>query len=128
DFTDTDTWFTQIPGEDRAAIPPVPILYILNNASDILAYRCFHRDAFESGSNCSDMIIPQPLPAKGHSRVSPPPSLPPPTIPLTNKLIPSISLKSPPPPLLPPPSSSSSTSSISNIINNNIINNNNVDN
>ncbi|CAJ0905889.1 2993_t:CDS:2 [Entrophospora sp. SA101] len=70
DFTDTDTWITQTPSEDRVEIPSVPIVYILNNASDILAYRCFHRDAFESGFNCSDMITPQPLPTRVTSAAS----------------------------------------------------------
>ncbi|CAH1757771.1 4143_t:CDS:10 [Entrophospora sp. SA101] len=70
DFTDTDTWITQTPSEDRVEIPSVPIVYILNNASDILAYRCFHRDAFESGFNCSDMITPQPLPTRDNVHIS----------------------------------------------------------
>ncbi|CAG8453287.1 805_t:CDS:10 [Diversispora eburnea] len=66
DFTCTDYWSGLVAGEEKQ-IPPVPILYILNDECDILGYRCFYNDAIFSGENFSEISPPKVLPTTGHS-------------------------------------------------------------
>ncbi|CAG8534711.1 24827_t:CDS:10 [Cetraspora pellucida] len=67
DFTCTESWVTRLTGDENTTVPPVPILYILNDECDLVAYRCFHKDAFLAQENFSGMAPPKMLPATGHS-------------------------------------------------------------
>ncbi|CAG8434222.1 1757_t:CDS:2 [Ambispora gerdemannii] len=66
DFTDTEEWLTKI-ADDTVSVPPVPIVYILNDEGDLLAYRCFNEAAFEAQETCTDMVIAQNIPSTGPS-------------------------------------------------------------
>ncbi|CAG8537457.1 18407_t:CDS:10 [Acaulospora morrowiae] len=75
DFTSTAHWTTRVDAEENVQIPPVPILYILNDESDILGYHCFHKDVFTSKENFSGMSAPRVLPTSGHSLELQPPKI-----------------------------------------------------
>ncbi|CAG8450442.1 120_t:CDS:10 [Scutellospora calospora] len=66
DFTCTEPWNTRLT-EENILVPPVPVLYILNDECDIVAYRCFHKDAFLAHENFPGMTPPKMLPTTGHS-------------------------------------------------------------
>ncbi|CAG8589880.1 544_t:CDS:10 [Racocetra fulgida] len=68
DFTCTEHWVTRLTGDEDTVVPPVPLLYILNDECDIIAYRCFHKD-----ENFSGMAPPKVLPTTGHSSEALPP-------------------------------------------------------
>ncbi|CAG8550110.1 15700_t:CDS:10, partial [Dentiscutata erythropus] len=67
DFTCIESWITRLTADENTEIPPVPILYILNDECDIVAYRCFNKDAFLANESLSEMTHPKKLPDTGHS-------------------------------------------------------------
>src|SRR6266536_2654758 len=67
DLSSTDIWFTELTGDEDSKIPPVPILLIYNNESDIVAYRCFQKNACSNGTSYPGMTVSIPIPATGPS-------------------------------------------------------------
>ena len=67
DFTDTDEWMIKLDEESTSSVPPIPILYILNDEDDVIAYRCFNREAFIENVSYSQMAKAQQLPEVGPS-------------------------------------------------------------
>src|SRR5437868_13990599 len=41
DLSSTESWIKKLTGDEDSQIPPVPILFIYNDESRIVAYRCF---------------------------------------------------------------------------------------
>ncbi|CAG8445249.1 11760_t:CDS:10 [Ambispora leptoticha] len=66
DFTDTEEWLTKFTDE-TVLVPPVPIVYIINDEGDLLAYRCFNKEAFEAQETCANMVVAQNIPSTGPS-------------------------------------------------------------
>ncbi|CAG8570975.1 6146_t:CDS:10 [Paraglomus occultum] len=67
DFTDTDEWMIKLDEDSTSSVPPAPILYILNDEDDVIAYRCFNREAFVENVSYSQMAKVQQLPEVGPS-------------------------------------------------------------
>ncbi|KAG9285412.1 hypothetical protein G9A89_010887 [Geosiphon pyriformis] len=67
DFSDTDKWLAKVLEDSTEMVPPVPILYILNDEGDLVAYRCFNKAAYNSKEECLDMTAPQNIPSNGPS-------------------------------------------------------------
>ncbi|CAG8527546.1 15546_t:CDS:2 [Acaulospora colombiana] len=66
DFTSTTPWTTRLDAEENVQIPPVPILYILNDECDIIGYHSFYKDAFIAKETTPGMLVPKVLPSSGH--------------------------------------------------------------
>lgn len=67
DLSSTDIWSTKLTGDEESEIPPVPILLIYNNESEVVAYRCFQKNACQNGTSYSGMTVSIPIPATGPS-------------------------------------------------------------
>ncbi|GES78058.1 nucleoporin NUP42 [Rhizophagus clarus] len=67
DLSSTDIWFTKLTGDEDSKIPPVPILLIYNNESEVIAYRCFQKNACQNGTNYPGMTVATSFPATGPS-------------------------------------------------------------
>ncbi|CAB4386207.1 unnamed protein product [Rhizophagus irregularis] len=67
DLSSTDIWSTKLTGDEESEIPPVPILLIYNNESEVLAYHCFQKNACQNGTSYSGMTVSIPIPATGPS-------------------------------------------------------------
>jgi hypothetical protein len=67
DFTDTDEWIVKLDEESTLSVPPTPILYILNDEDDVIAYRCFNKEAYMEKVSYPKMTKAQKLPEVGPS-------------------------------------------------------------
>jgi hypothetical protein len=67
DLSSTDVWFAKLTGDEDSKIPPVPILLIYNNESEVVAYRCFQKNACQNGTSYPGMTVSIPIPATGPS-------------------------------------------------------------
>ena len=67
DFTDIDEWMIKLDEDSTSSVPPAPILYILNDEDDAIAYRCFNKEAFIENVSYSQMAKAQQLPEVGPS-------------------------------------------------------------
>src|ERR1043165_2929588 len=68
DLSSTEFWVTKLTGDEDSQIPPVPILFIYNDESRIVAYRCFQKNAH--GISYPGMTVSMPIPATGPSAAS----------------------------------------------------------
>ncbi|CAG8575083.1 9981_t:CDS:10, partial [Funneliformis caledonium] len=67
DLTSTESWVIKLTGDEDSQIPPVPILLIFNDESEILAFRCLQKNAYLAGKSYPGMTIPIPIPSIGPS-------------------------------------------------------------
>ncbi|CAI2163704.1 13995_t:CDS:10 [Funneliformis geosporum] len=73
DQTSTEPWVTKLTGDEDSQIPPVPILFIFNDESEIVAFRCLQKNAYLAGKPYPGMTTAIPIPSIGPSsgKISP---------------------------------------------------------